>query len=435
MKPVQTRLFLGKIGFLSPRKRVTMKRCQQHDNFATCTGSPDSYLGPPSTASLAAPGPSCSPSSAVEKNGLRLLRASVANLLRSTSAPGARPLLWGSARLSSLLHSPRPVLLVLRREDRTIGLAGQQSLLHQALCLLRGTTLPRLYYQGSGRGFVPRLANGQGAGQAVHDRAAPPRRSAQSQGHWHRRNLRRQRPQLPDRGQRSDPRQGHLVRWPGSLRGQHGPVLCLARSPKIQQNTARGHGYVESVPQLHTQAGPCSAGFDHLRQVSCAASFAGFLGPGSQERIQAAYRARPPLHQRPKVRLAVALAQPHWLAQKGTEAALQRQQALAHGLPSEGIVRTALELRATGMGPAFLRQVASLSKMATPQTLREVCRHDREALGRHRGLLPIRQQSRSGIRRGSQQQDPGAATPSLWSARRGVSSPEDPHLYPAQDLT
>ena len=154
-----------------------------------------------------------------------------------------------------------------------------------------------------------------------------------------------------------------------SIKIANGPVLCLARPRKIQQNTARRHGHVESVPQLHPQAGPCSAGFDHLRQVSCAASFAGCLGPGPQERIQPAHRARTPLHQGPKVRLAVALAQPDRLAQEGAEAAVQRQQAFAHGLPSEGIVRTTLELRATRMGPALLRQLASLSEMATPQTL------------------------------------------------------------------
>src|SRR5271156_4381428 len=126
MKPAATRLFPGKFVFLCPRKRVTMKRCQQHDNFATCTGSLDSYLGPPSMVSLATRGPSWSHSFAVEKNGLRLLRASVADLLRSATAPGARSLLRRSALLSRLLHSPRPVPLVLRREDRTIGLAGQQ---------------------------------------------------------------------------------------------------------------------------------------------------------------------------------------------------------------------------------------------------------------------------------------------------------------------
>src|ERR1700735_3580274 len=115
-----------------------MYRCPRHDNFATCTGSLGSYRGPPSMASLATPGPLCSRCSAVEKNALRLLRASVANLLRSATTPGARPLLWRPACLSRLLHSPDPVPLVLRREDRKIGLAGQQSLLHQALCLFRG---------------------------------------------------------------------------------------------------------------------------------------------------------------------------------------------------------------------------------------------------------------------------------------------------------
>src|SRR5580704_12639118 len=112
MRFVKTRLFPGNIVFLCPWKRVTMDRCQQHDNFVTCTGSLDSYLGPPSVASLATRGPSCSRSSAGEKNGLWLLWASVADLLRPATTSGARSLLWRSARLSRLLHSPRPVPLV-----------------------------------------------------------------------------------------------------------------------------------------------------------------------------------------------------------------------------------------------------------------------------------------------------------------------------------
>ena len=132
-----------------------MDRCQQHDNFATCIASLDSHLWPRSMASLVTRGLSCSLSSGVEKNGLRPPRASVADLLRSATTPRARSLLWRSARLSRLLHPARPVSVVLCCEDRAVGLAGQQSVLHQTLCLLRGM---RPAHSGSSwpSGFLPR---------------------------------------------------------------------------------------------------------------------------------------------------------------------------------------------------------------------------------------------------------------------------------------
>jgi len=189
-----------------------MARCQNRDSFGMFTGSQDLSPWPPSMASLANRVPWSSRSSGVKKNGVRVLRASVGDILRSAAASRSRPLLRRQARLSGLLHSPGGLSVVRRREDRRPRLVGRQSVLHETIRLLRGTTLPGEFGQSRGRGVVPGLARGQGVGQAVHERATAACRPARTQGDRHRRDRHRQRPQLPHRGERSDPRPAHLVR-------------------------------------------------------------------------------------------------------------------------------------------------------------------------------------------------------------------------------
>src|SRR5713101_6686261 len=251
-----------------------MVRCQQRDSCATSIASQDLSLPPRCMGSLEIPTPWSLPSSGAEKNGVRSMWASVFGLLRSTATPGPGSFLWRQAGLSRLLHSPGPVPLVLCREERKSGLARRQSFLQQTFCLLRGTTLPGQFRQSSGRRVVLGLAHGQRAGQAVHDGTTAACQPAAAHGNWHRRNRHRQRPQLPHRGQRSDPWPTHLVWRRRSLRAKHGRLLYLARPRQIQQNSLGRHGHVEGVPQLHPQGRKCSASLDHLRQVSCAASFA-----------------------------------------------------------------------------------------------------------------------------------------------------------------
>src|SRR5215469_12390853 len=67
--------------------------------------------------------------------------------------------------------------------------------------------------------------------------------------------------------------------------------------------------------------------------------------------------------------------------------------------------------------------------MATAQALRELRCDDRTSLGRHRRLLPPREQSLPRLRRRSQQQNPRPSTPCLWSARSGIPAPQGPDLH------
>src|SRR5277367_4621677 len=89
-----------------------------------------------SGVSLVSLWPWLSPSSAAEKNGLRRLRRGVPQPLRQAPSTGARSLLWRQTRLSRLSPAPGLLFSVWGREERTVGLAGRQSPVHQAVRLL-----------------------------------------------------------------------------------------------------------------------------------------------------------------------------------------------------------------------------------------------------------------------------------------------------------
>jgi hypothetical protein len=129
-----------------------------------------------------------SPSSAAEKNGMRRLWSSVSQLLRQAQTARPRSVLWRQTGVSRLPPAQSPVFTVREREERTAGLAGRQSAVHQAVRLLRGPTLSADHHQGSGGGTLPRLACRQGVGQAVHARTTAPGREPCSTGDWHRRD-------------------------------------------------------------------------------------------------------------------------------------------------------------------------------------------------------------------------------------------------------
>src|SRR5258708_27649754 len=163
-----------------------------------------------------------------EKNGVRSVWLFVPQLLRSTTVGGPRSFLWTDADLSGVGDAPSSLPEVRRSEARTFGLAGGQSVLHQAVRLLRGPTMPRFDDQGGGRRTALGLEDGQGAGQAVYVRAGAPDGLSSVVGHRHRRNLDPQRAHLPDRGERFAAPAAHLVRRQGPFRSQLGGVLRLA---------------------------------------------------------------------------------------------------------------------------------------------------------------------------------------------------------------
>ena len=145
-----------------------------------CTASPHFVRARQFVGCSAIPRPASCDLSGGEKNCVWSLRSSLAPHLRSQAALGARPL-GGRRQNLSGDREPSGALPELREgEAGEAGMALQQPLLHQALCVLRGPALSDL----DDPGRLPRVALGledhQGARQAVHARAAPKSRDAGS---------------------------------------------------------------------------------------------------------------------------------------------------------------------------------------------------------------------------------------------------------------
>ena len=135
------------------------------------------------------------------KNGLRQLRSDQSGLVRSQAALGAG---FGVRGLSNLLgHRGASDRLpaVRKSEAREARLAGGQSVLQQAVCLLCRAALPGHDDQRCGSRNTPELEDHQRAGQAVHARATAQDRCSNAQGHWSGRNFHTQRAHLSDRRQ------------------------------------------------------------------------------------------------------------------------------------------------------------------------------------------------------------------------------------------
>ena len=91
------------------------------------------------------------------------------------------------------------------------GLVGRLSFLHQTVCLLCGPSLPGFDYSGRSRRTAPGLEDGQGFGDAVHARAVAPSGDSRAEGDWHRRGFDSQRSRLPHCGERFGEAPAHLV--------------------------------------------------------------------------------------------------------------------------------------------------------------------------------------------------------------------------------
>ena len=117
----------------------------------------------------------CLPSPGGQKNGLRDLRSGAARVVRPQVAPCPRPRLRRSAHLPRVRGPAGSLPAVRRGEARGARLPGRQSVLHQALRLLRGPALSGLADPGRGQGAASRLAYREGVGAAIHARATAPR--------------------------------------------------------------------------------------------------------------------------------------------------------------------------------------------------------------------------------------------------------------------
>jgi transposase len=78
----------------------------------------------------------------------------------------------------------------------------------------------------------------------------------------------------------------------------------------------------------------------------------------------AAFGQTAPLHQGAEVHTALAPGEPHPGGPAGVEDAAGSQQTAEHRLCAQGVFRSALELRARGLGAALLRELAGGSEMA-----------------------------------------------------------------------
>src|SRR5437899_9184380 len=194
-----------------------------------------------------------------------------------------------------------------------------------------------------------------------------------------------------------------------------------------------GNGYVEAVSDRDRS--PRTGCRHPVRQVPYHAPSGRGSGPSAQERIRPSDGPQTPLHQRTEIHPVVQSTESHSGWSSRAQGAFASQPAPARGLPAQGVVRTTLELPTGRLGSPILPELEKRPQMATTQTLREVRPHDRNALGGHRRLLPAGEQSVSGLCRGTQQQDPGHSTTSLWSARRGVSASESSDLHVASHLS
>ena len=148
--------------FYGAWKSGMMAGCTHTDTSGTPTASPASGQLQRSRASSGTRRPASSTCAGGEKNGMWRVRAGHLVLVRPQDTSRARPALRGHAGLPGCGDSSRRVQDVRQSEAGNLGLAGEQSVLHQTLRLLRGTALPKHDDQGCRRGNQAGLENDQG---------------------------------------------------------------------------------------------------------------------------------------------------------------------------------------------------------------------------------------------------------------------------------
>ena len=162
------------------------------------------------------------------KNGLRSLRLCQTIMVRSQTAAGARLRVWRSSNLRGDRGASYRMPPMLEGEARETGVAGEQSVLQQTVCLFCGTALPGHDDQRRCPRNALGLEDGQGVGQAVHARAGTQNRNSSSQGYWGGRNRdtqgtyvshRRERPFAPPPESGLAARTAANRAWTSSLSG------------------------------------------------------------------------------------------------------------------------------------------------------------------------------------------------------------------------
>lgn len=363
----------------------------------------------------------------VKKNCLWPLWDCSPEFLRSEDPTGSRSFLRRQENFSGVGEAARLLPEVRQGETRKARLAVRQSLLHEEICVGCGETLSCDDDFRCGQRVSSRLEDSQGVGQALYARAAQADRDPGAAGDRDRRGFHEKGTYLSDCSERSDQTASNLVRGDRSIHREYGPVLRMAGAQESQEDPFGGHGYVEGIREVGEEEYPRIG--DSLRQVSCDEAFRDGVGQDSKARVPSVVRKRSAIYQRAEIYTLVPPGEFDAGREKKSPVASGRQQATEYGLPSQGIVRTALGLSERWMGKAVSRELEECPQVAAAETLSGICGTDRATLGRNCRLLQIRKQSFFGIRRGTQQQDPSPTEMGLWLTRRGISSSQNPDMY------
>jgi len=135
-----------------------------------------------------------------KKNDLWMLRYGTSELLRQESAADTGSVLWECPDIFGGGGTESQVQEVRDSETRETALAGEQSFLHEALCLLRGTKVSSHDDQGCSKRVETGLAHSKGTGKGVHAGAVAAQSGGSSQGYWDRRNISAERAYLSNSG-------------------------------------------------------------------------------------------------------------------------------------------------------------------------------------------------------------------------------------------
>lgn len=96
-----------------------------------------------------------------KKNGMRLLWKDTLESLRQEGASDTGFILWGCTDLPGSGGSANILSAVWEREAGKTGMAGEQSLLHETICLFCGTEVSNYDGQGCSEGVPAGLGYGE----------------------------------------------------------------------------------------------------------------------------------------------------------------------------------------------------------------------------------------------------------------------------------
>lgn len=186
-----------------------------------------------------------------KKNGMWLVWNRASELLRQDGSTDAGSVLRRCSHIS-VSGSPSCSLQKVRESEAgKTSLAGKQSLLYEAILLLRGKEVSSHDCQGCSKRVEAGLAFCKCIGQRVYAVTTPAKFCGSTSGDRDRRTVVTEGAYLSYCSKRSVGRATYIVRWARPFREGHGYVLRVARTEEEKEHTIGGHGYVESLCQIH----------------------------------------------------------------------------------------------------------------------------------------------------------------------------------------